>query len=241
MAANEELRQAREDLATRDAELQELRTRVDELEKLQQQQQKLVAMKDSELAAAQQRLAQTSDASATPAWLWGGVVLVIAGIAAWLASRRRKPSPLPPLPREYDASALAAAIPAMGRAADSPELPALDEREEAPVGIDEEDVVPEPVPAWMAQEPAQAADTAVPAAEIAEADADWTQPPAQPDAVASIAPLNPAPAGRERLELAVAYMDLGDNETARSLLQEVAASGDAQARTEAVELLNRLG
>lgn len=244
MAANEELRQAREDLATRDAELQELRARVGELEKLQQQQQALVAMKDSELAAAQKRLAETSDAAATPAWLWGGVVLVIAGIAAWLLARRRKPSPLPPLPREYDASALAAAVPAMDRAVDAPELPALDEREEQAAA--DEDIAAEPAPAWMARDE-PSVDTAGHAADttaVADGNAtgpDWNPQPAPADAGASIAPLNPAPAGRERLELAVAYMDLGDNETARSLLQEVAASGDPQARVEAIELLNRLG
>ncbi|MCD7098670.1 FimV/HubP family polar landmark protein [Stenotrophomonas sp. MMGLT7] len=244
MAANEELRQAREDLATRDAELQELRARVGELEKLQQQQQALVAMKDSELAAAQKRLAETSDASATPAWLWGGVVLVVAGIAAWLLARRRKPSPLPPLPREYDASALAAAVPAMDRAVDAPELPALDEREEQAAA--DEDIAAEPAPAWMARDE-PSVDTAGHAADttaVADGNAtgpDWNPQPAPADAGASIAPLNPAPAGRERLELAVAYMDLGDNETARSLLQEVAASGDPQARVEAIELLNRLG
>ncbi len=55
----QELTQTKETLAAREAESQELKSRVAELEKLQQQQQQLIAMKDSELAAAQQRLAQT--------------------------------------------------------------------------------------------------------------------------------------------------------------------------------------
>ena len=59
--------------------------------------------------------------------------------------------------------------------------------------------------------------------------------------MAAVAPLNPAPAGRERLELAIAYLDLGDAETARTLLSEVAAGSDPQARAEAAELLGRLG
>ena len=58
--------------------------------------------------------------------------------------------------------------------------------------------------------------------------------------MASLAPLNSAPAGRERLELAIAYLDLGDAETARTLLNEVAAGEDVQARAEAMELLGRL-
>jgi pilus assembly protein FimV len=61
------------------------------------------------------------------------------------------------------------------------------------------------------------------------------------DPVARVAPLNPAPAGRERLELAVAYLDLGDTVTARDLLNEVAAGNDETARQEALQLLRDLG
>jgi pilus assembly protein FimV len=50
-----------------------------------------------------------------------------------------------------------------------------------------------------------------------------------------------APAGRDRLELAVAYLDLGDVATARDLLNEVAAGNDAVARDEALQLLRELG
>ncbi|KAG0919079.1 hypothetical protein G6F32_016359 [Rhizopus arrhizus] len=65
---NEQLRQAREDIATRDAEIGELKQRVADLEKLKEQQQSLIAMKDNDLAAAQQRLAQApgSRDAATP-------------------------------------------------------------------------------------------------------------------------------------------------------------------------------
>ncbi|MCY1379957.1 hypothetical protein D9M69_677270 [compost metagenome] len=51
----------------------------------------------------------------------------------------------------------------------------------------------------------------------------------------------PAPVGRERLELAVAYLDLGDVVTARDLLNEVAAGGDTAARDEALQLLREIG
>ncbi|HDS1032457.1 TPA: fimbrial protein FimV, partial [Stenotrophomonas maltophilia] len=98
MLGNEQLRQAKEDVATRDAEIGELKQRVAELEKLKDQQQSLIAMKDNDLAAAQQRLAQAPGAtSAGTPWYWLGLplVLLVAG-AAWLL-RRRKPSPLPPL------------------------------------------------------------------------------------------------------------------------------------------------
>ena len=61
-----------------------------------------------------------------------------------------------------------------------------------------------------------------------------------PTRAEAVAPLNPAPAGQERIELARAYIDLGDVDTARSLLQEVADAGDAAARGEAARLLREL-
>ncbi|MDG2524516.1 FimV/HubP family polar landmark protein [Stenotrophomonas sp. HITSZ_GD] len=229
MAANEQLQQAREDIATRDAEIQELRTRVGELEKLKQDQQKLIAMKDSDLAAAQARLAkagtQPAAEAGTPMWLWGGLALLLAGVAAWLASRRRKPSPLPPLPRHgFDAAALAAAVPGA-------EAPSVGEREvDREVELEEVDLREEEHAAWRA-----------PAEEIPE---PVIVPEPEPVAPAwhadALAPLNPVPAGRDRLELAVAYLDLGDTETARSLLLEVAQGPDAEARAEAVALLGQL-
>jgi len=57
----------------------------------------------------------------------------------------------------------------------------------------------------------------------------------------AIAPLNATPAGSERLELARAYAELGDRNTARSLLQEVVDSGDADSREAAARMLQTLG
>lgn len=226
MAANEQLQQAREDIASRDAEIQELRSRVGELEKLKQDQQKLIAMKDTDLAAAQQRLAKADTPVAAeaglPMWLWGGLALIVAGIAAWLASRRRKPSPLPPLPRHgFDAAALTAAVPGA-------DAPSLGEREiDREVELEEVDLHEHEHAPWRA--PAEEEPIAPAAVEPAPA---WH--------AGSVARLNPAPAGRDRLELAVAYLDLGDTETARSLLQEVANGNDPAARAEAVALLSQL-
>ncbi|HHA2675666.1 TPA: FimV/HubP family polar landmark protein, partial [Stenotrophomonas maltophilia] len=47
-------------------------------------------------------------------------------------------------------------------------------------------------------------------------------------------------AGQERLELAIAYLDLGDAQTARTLLLEVAEDGDLHSQAQARELLARL-
>ena len=98
----QEMDQARESLAARESELSEMRSRVAELEKLQQQQQQLIALKDSQLASAQQRMAQTqTQAQAAPAeaaspwpWLAGGLVLLafiaIAGLLARRQARTRQ-------------------------------------------------------------------------------------------------------------------------------------------------------
>jgi pilus assembly protein FimV len=156
-------------------------------------------------------------------WLWGGLALVIAGIAAWWASRRRKPSPLPPLPRHgFDAATLAAAVP--GAVA-----PSMGEREvDREVELEEVDLREEEHAPWRAPVDEAPAPVVVP------------EPAAPAWHADAVAPLNPVPAGRDRLELAVAYLDLGDTETARSLLLEVAQGPDAAARAEAVALLGQL-
>lgn len=310
MAANEQLQQAKEDIATRDAELQELRTRVADLEKLKQQQQALIAMKDTDLAAAQRRLAETPAAPAQggfPLWLIGGLVLIVAAVVAWLAARRRKPSPLPPLPRRnFDfippGAAAAAAEPDADAAATAPserdvvqetEFEQIDLHEDERAGgtqpplsdvLRREPQLAEPVPhatapvvssddwralratpaapsvdladarpapaAEPAPEPAPAPVTAAyappsPATQQDSLDFDPAPPVPVADAphaetFSAAAPREFASAGRDRLELAVAYMDLGDKDTARGLLLEVAATGDAATRAEAADLLDRL-
>uniref|UniRef100_UPI003F7DEDBD FimV/HubP family polar landmark protein n=1 Tax=Xanthomonas sp. 0924 TaxID=2835534 RepID=UPI003F7DEDBD len=320
MAANQQLQQAREDIATRDAELQDLRTRVADLEKLKQQQQALIAMKDTDLAAAQKRLSETPAAaqqgSGFPLWLIGGLVLIVAAVVAWLAARRRKPSPLPPLPRrQFDFVPVGAAadaaepqddaqatVPSEHDVLHDPEFEQADLREEEraqqtqqplsdvlrrepllsepavappvvasddwrslratppappveqPAFVAPEDAVPEPPRSAHAQPE----DGQVPQGDVAHASSDLA--PGVPSASVATqdrldvdpAPIAPAAApsavnsrefvsaGRDRLELAVAYMDLGDTDTARGLLLEVAATGDETSRAEAAELLERL-
>nr|WP_184371541.1 FimV/HubP family polar landmark protein [Xanthomonas cannabis] len=329
MAANQQLQQAKEDIATRDAELQDLRSRVADLEKLKQQQQALIAMKDTDLAAAQKRLAEAPQAAPQgggfPLWLIGGLVLIVAAVVAWLAARRRKPSPLPPLPRrQFDF--VPPVAPADGsepqdevHATEPSERDVVHETEFEQVDLREDerthDVQPplsevlrrepllsEPAPPppvvnsdeWRSLRATPAA-SSPPAAAFQATDApfpsDASQAPEQaepvqpvhaeraadlgvPSAAASAAhdgvqdgfdveraaqdvvPASATPlaaaapgavgrreiasAGRDRLELAVAYMDLGDKDTARGLLLEVAATGDDATRAEAAELLERL-
>jgi len=344
MLANEQLRQAKEDVATRDAEIQELRERVAELEMLKAQQQSLIAMKDTDLAAAQQRLEQApgSRDSAGSGWYWLGLVVLLLVVGGWALVRRRKPSPLPPLANDgHGGASLAAAVPT----ADHVDEPAA-QRDDAHRVPDEEAVAEADVYAGLRREPvfslapsthdaqpqdrldaphwsANVTDEApvLPEVEATAAsaygiDADaqhvtvddalfrepapLVEPPAHaleaaaqpsfrgvfefPDesvtgeehrldasddhagldaapviasaddtaraddiADAAAPPVDEAPIapvgspGRDRLELAIAYLDLGDAETARTLLHEVAVGADPHSQAEARELLARLG
>jgi pilus assembly protein FimV len=323
MLGNEQLRQAKEDVATRDAEIQELRSRVADLEKLQKQQQSLIAMKDSDLAAAQQRLGQAPAAreAGGSGWYWLGLVVLLLVVGGWAVARRRKPSPLPPLRRDgLDATALAAAVPAADyidelaaqqddaldarldeardqanevrdepaehyadglrrepvftleprpghavagsdavhpegddTAPDKEQVPPATAAVDADADTDTVDVYTPPAHALEAaaqpsfrgvfEFPADGDAVAVGAEEAADADAD-----ASPEAGIE-APFEAtdnsghvlATPGRDRLELAIAYLDLGDAETARTLLQEVAVAADPHSQAQARELLARLG
>lgn len=233
MLRQQELQQTRETLAARDAEVQELKSRVADLEKIQQEQQQLIALKDSKLAQAQQNLATSnaqtaSSAQASPTgtpppgqvllWPWLIAALVVALLLAWLFMRRRQPAkPARPL---FDTSAMAASIPARSAAGIAGRGPGASD---ADADIETE----------VEAEAATAGD-----------DGSGASPPpwhsAGGTAADAAGSLNPAPAGHERLELARAYLDLGDVDTARSLLQEVADGGDAAARGEAARLLRDL-
>lgn len=225
MLQQQELVQARETLAARDAEVEELKARLAELEQLQQQQAQLIEMKDSELAAAQQRLAESNAGAAGGLpWLWIGLVLVAAALlVAWLASRRSRAAPARRPGPGFAGANTRPAAPSTATPAGAAEAAAAGRSEPAPASQAGGWNVP-PVVATSASPTWHAAGGArVEAGQGAE-----------------VAPLNPAPAGQERVELARAYLDLGDTETARSLLQEVADFGDPEARGQALQLLREL-
>jgi len=240
----QELQETRETLAARDAEVDELKARLAELEQLQQQQQQLIELKDSELAAVQQRLAESNqqqgptlaDANQATAgvpgpqeagglpwpWIGLGLVLLVAAALAW--ARMRRPAEAP-----ASRGRSSPAWHAGGAAAASGQVPE-----------------PQSTPR-QAPEPPQSREAAA--------------APATPDAVEPpVSPVPPAPSaaegageGRdaagtvdgltgagERLELAKAYVELGDVETARDLLQEVVDAGSAPESGEAARLLREL-
>lgn len=240
----QELQQTQETLAARDAEVQELKARLSDLEKLQQQQQQLITMKDSELAAAQQRLAQSNQAvaakpaaasvtpvqtdSGTALWLGVGLVLVLVGVIGWWFARRgRSPAAQRPSRPVADSAALAAGMP--NATATEPAVPVS-----SPVSF----ASASPLAAEPGARGNGAAGPPLPAA------AGWTAPattaPTWHAGGSAPAANNELRVGHERIELARAYLDLGDHDTARGLLQEIVQVGDADARAEAVRLLQEL-
>lgn len=237
----QELQQNQETIAAREAEVQELKSRIAELEQLQQKQQQLISMKDSELAAAQQRLARSNEdaqagdagGSALP-WVIGGGALLLALVGGWLWRRR---------------PAKAAFRAPVQPASTGPSIM------DAFLKIDDEKV--EPVADAQPDQPAEAVEQAEPAFELAP---QPSRAPARPDPAPS-APIAPAwhvaaagngsrrgqveptlamQPGQERLELARAYLDLGDHESARQLLSEVVINGDLAARQQASRMLQEL-
>ena len=242
----QQLQETKETLAARDAEVQELKTRVADLEKLQQQQQQLLTMKNSELSAAQQNLAKTNQAAApvqaqqpvpaspepasrAPIWLWGGIALIAVALLGWWLSNRRRSAP--PVTRLFDTAALAASVPTT-EAVVVDDITVADDVVYAAqdVEVDEE---------AMTSETASTPVSAVSAAwgGISTAEPTWhagvpaaTATPVAADAINA----------SQQLELARAYLDMGDDKAARELLRDVLDGRDPAARAEAARLLRDL-
>jgi pilus assembly protein FimV len=254
----QELQTTKETLAARDAELQELKSRVAELERLQADQQKLIALKDAELAAAQNRPAQPEPAAPARAagegsmapWLGGGVLLLL-GLAAVAWARRRRVAPVfraPVEPRPSIADAFAAVGPAPGEARDVPPSRVAMDPDAAEVAPGASRSAARAAP--RGSEAAAPVD-AVPSWERTTAARRATPVPA-PAGAAGLAPAWAAgeadalapqvePANAERLERAQACLDAGDTERARQLLSEVESSDDATARSVASRMRQGLG
>lgn len=233
----QELQESKESLAAREAELQDLKGRVAELEQLQKQQQQLIQLKDTELAAAQQRLSESNQKQAAAQggamlpWAITGAVLLLAVLGAWFMRRRpskpvfRAPLAAGAAPSIADAFAESAAAPAAVEPAMAEPEPA-----ETPAAAPAA-AAATPVPFWSAAQSAPA-ERKVPAWHVAAVGHGDSAPVQEP--------LLAAQPGQERLELARAYMDLGDHEGARQLLGEVAVTGDLAARQQAARMLREL-
>ena len=274
----QQLRQKDEDIAAKAAEIGELKERVAELEKLKQQQDQLLSMKDSELAAAQQRLADARTAAppppATPAttaqaaqaaqpaeqpqssspmpWLWGSLGLVVMALLAWLFVRRTpKTTPKSPPRRGFDSSTLAASMAAP--TLDDAPAPAIEADADVDVDVDTaQAAAAEPAPATTVVDLADVPGTPAPRAEAPNWHSGWVKttppPPAPADApVPRFVPqepdLPPPPQAsvEQRMKLARAFLDIGDEHSAKELLRELLDGPDPAARTEAAQMLRELG
>ncbi|GAB3733071.1 hypothetical protein GCM10028862_15100 [Luteimonas pelagia] len=254
-----QLQQTREELAARDAELAELQSRVDELEALRADQQKLIALKDSELAAAQARLGGTDAAAAPPGapagqastapasamdglpWLLGGAVLLVVAGLAWVLSRRRRPQAPRHDRRGYDTATLAAGMGAARAGTDARD--GLDDAVAGKVDLDG-DGDGDAAPSFST---AARAGRAAGATVGTGATPTWHTGRGEGGSMVDAPELDPrvdaarVPAsGKEGLALARAYMELGDGDGARTLLREVLDGRDPAARDEAARLLREL-
>lgn len=300
----QEMQQTQETLAAREVELAEMKARVAELEALQKQQAQLITLKDSQLAAAQQRLAQSQQAApareANP-WPWAAgllALLVLGALAAWFSRRQARarsfqaPRTEPAVRSSplADAFAGGVATPAPARAAAEASIapapvataavaagtlgPAKGRGARAKARAS----APEPAMRAGAAEAPGTPASAQPAPPAAAAPVEATAPaaageveavtpapatkpvlfttPAPPPATAptwhattragvaasAASPTGDASAagGNERLELARAYLDLGDQASARQLLVELVVNGDHASRQQASKLLREL-
>ncbi len=266
----QQLRQKDEDIAAKAAEIGELKERVAELETLKQQQDQLLSMKDSELAAAQQKLADARKAAtAAPAanapapaaqqaaqtaqpaeqapapsmmpWLWGGLAFIGLALLAWLFVRRGpKPQPKPPSRRGFDSESLAASM-APPIQDDAPRDEPVRAADEAPAPrttvVDLADVPPASAPRgeapnWHSGWVKTAASPSPPPAEAPKP----RFVPQEPDL-----PPPPQASAEQRMKLARAFLDIGDDHSAKELLRELLDGSDPALRNEAARLLRELG
>ena len=134
----QQLRQRDEEISAKTAEIGELKERVAELERIRDEQHQLLSMKDSELAAAQHRLAEANRMAAQPApaaasataatppatamhagknmyYIGGGVGVLLVGLLVWWVARKRKPEPAAAPKSAFAPSSLAASMQELDR------------------------------------------------------------------------------------------------------------------------------
>jgi len=188
-----------------------------------------------------------------PFVLIGGGLLVLGGLLGLMLKRPRAIEP-PPRPRSFDADALAAGMTAARSGTDAPARQPVPVKRDEPAATPVAAVVKQPAAAKPKQDKPAEAEWAAP---VAAAAPSFVQPPAvapaptpapAPNVTAvrpAVAP-SPAPAQEgaqtvaTKLELARAYVDIGDADGARSMLEEVLIEGNAAQQQAAFELLDTL-
>lgn len=302
----QQLRQKDEDIAAKAVEISELKERVSELEKLKQDQQQLLSLKDSELAAAQQRLAEANKAAAAAAaaavkpaaaaqaapqastqvqasqdeaaakasnpmpYIWGGLGLAAVALLGWLLFGRRKPAPAPRR-SSFDSEALAASLVHPSADFDAPRVEGEDRHDvEARADADAIDDGIEPEATQPVARVATGTPQAAPTIDLADvppsaarvetpawhsgwvkAEAFVPPPPPVEQAAPRFVPVEdefpdldiaaPQASAEQRMKLARAFLDIGDDHSAKQLLRELLDDADPVARTDAARLLREIG
>ncbi|MDQ3159990.1 MAG: hypothetical protein M3Q51_03090, partial [Pseudomonadota bacterium] len=207
-------------------------------------------------------------ASSTIPWLWGGLGLLALALLVWVLTRRR-PAPAVAKPRRsFDSEALAASMRRPAIAASAPKVEAAPKPELAESGTQRSaagpptvgdvevkplmDVEELPTPSKVhGEEPTWHSGRWV----KADAQPDTGMPTASSPRFVSIAddssahsvsdgfqePLPEPASAEQRMKLARAFLDIGDNHSAKQLLVELKdAAADSTIRTEAANLLREI-
>lgn len=253
----QELAQRDEEISAKTAEIGDLKERVAELERIRDEQNRLLTMKDTELAAAQHRLAQTNQAAPpaaaaagqapaadhsnlNPYYIGGGVAVLLLGLLVWFLSKRNRPEPEPKPRRSFDHDALAASMQRLDqrRGQNKPEVAApAAAAPAAPTADPAASTGPRSdAPAWhsgwvvkesVARSGAAAAQDAAPPPAAAAPPAADHEAPAQASA-------------EQRFKLVDAFLDMGDRTSAQQLLAELLNDEDDAVSEKAGKMLARI-
>lgn len=268
VAELENLRQQQDQLLTmKDSELAAAQQRLADARKAAT----VAATAEPAAAAATQTAQQGQDpdpqASNMMPWVWGSLVVVGLALLAWLLVRRRSPPVASKTRHSFDSEALAASLrgPAVAAAVTAPKpmplpLPAGAEAEPVvPTGAAHEDVdlmvdVTElpttpaahvESPTWHSGRSVKAdvePELAMPQTASPRFVPTLDELPEQPLPDVPDEPLPEPASAAQRMKLARAFLDIGDDHSAKQLLVELKdAAADPILRTEASKLLREIG
>lgn len=260
----QELAQRDEEISAKTAEIGDLKERVAELERIRDEQNRLLNMKDTELASAQHRLAETNQAAVPAAatgaeqtpvappsnnnlyYIGGGVGVLLLGLLVWFLSKRNQPEPENKPRRSFDHDALAASMQRLDRQRGQKPKSDPAPTTETPA------VSPEPPPAAnpRGETPAWHSGWVVKgAASRPEASSQDAASTAAPEAAQAAAPAAAVAAGSEpparasadqRFKLVDAFLDMGDRTSAQQLLAELLNDEDDAVSEKAGKMLARI-
>ena len=217
--------------------------------------------------ASEQVPARQDEAANAPSpmpYIWGGLGLAALALLAWLLFGRRKPAPVPRR-SSFDSEALAASLvhpaaePGQEYVADAePDIASGADQDEshapspvlAPAAVE---VAPRPAPTInLSDVPQTAARVETPAWHSGWMKAESAVPPLPPAEPAAprfvpaddefaedVVPV-PQASAEQRMKLARAFLDIGDDHSAKQLLQELLDDADPIVRTDAARLLREI-